>query len=83
MSRVIVASRYVWSHYPGLRAGRLYAGKPDLTTHPTAETHLADGPYAAETLCGLPRTRFPHEFPETTALGTGAQPCTTCMPGAS
>ena len=83
MSRIVVASKYVLSGYPGLRAGRLYAGKPDLTTHPTAETHLVEGEGATETLCGLPRDRFPHEFPESTALGKRAEPCATCRPGAS
>lgn len=80
MASIVVAAEYVWSHYPGLRAGRLYAGKPDLTRHPTAGTHLVAGPDADATLCGLARAGFPHEFPEGTALGKGAEPCTTCRP---
>ena len=84
MSRIVVASAFVWSDYPGLRVGRIYAGKPDLTRHPHAETHVVDGPDAVETLCGLPRARFPHVFPEGTAFGKRAVPCTTCLPaGAS
>ncbi|MBW0102179.1 hypothetical protein [Pseudonocardia sp. KRD291] len=83
MSRIMVASGFVWADYPGLRAGRIYAGKPDLGRHPDAETHLVDGPDgpdSAETLCGLPRAQFPHEFPEATALGKGADLCPTCRP---
>jgi hypothetical protein len=80
VSRILVASKFVWSHYPGLRAGRLYAGKSDLTRHPNAETHLVDGPDATETRCGLPRTRFPHEFPEGTTPGSRAEPCAVCLP---
>lgn len=80
MSRIIVAAKFVWSDYPGLRAGRLYAGKPDLTQHPTAETHLVDGADGVRTLCGLDRRDFPYEFPEATALGRGADTCTACQP---
>ena len=80
MCRSLVASEFVWSDYPGLRVGRIYAGKPDLTRHPNAETHVVDGPDAVATLCGLPRTQFPHEFPEGTALGRRAVPCSTCLP---
>lgn len=80
MSRIVVAATFVWSDYPGLRAGRLWAGKPDLTRHPSAATHLVDDPDAVDTVCGLPRTQFPHEFPEGTALDRRAVPCTTCQP---
>ena len=80
MSRILVASQFVWSDYPGLRPGRFYAGKPDLTRHPNAETHVVDGPDAVDTLCGLPRTQFAHEFPEGTTLGRRATPCTVCLP---
>ena len=83
MSRLIVASKFVWSDYPGLRAGRIYAGKPDLPRHPTDETHLVEGPDATETLCGLPRARFPYEFPVATPLGRTADPCPTCRPAAA
>jgi hypothetical protein len=80
MSRIVVASKFVWSHYPGLRAGRIYAGKSDITKHPNAETHVIDGPDAAQTLCGLPRARFPHEFAEGTTPGSRAEICATCLP---
>ncbi|MCD2197566.1 hypothetical protein LQ327_29770 [Actinomycetospora endophytica] len=82
MSPIIVASKFVWSHYPGMRAGRIYAGKSDLTRHPNAETHLVAGPDAVETLCGLPRAQFPHEFAEGTAPGKRAELCVTCLPAA-
>lgn len=80
MSRIVVAAKYVWSDYPGLRAGRLWAGKPDLTKHPSAATHVVDDLHAVETRCGLPRTQFPHEFPAGTTLDKRAVPCTTCLP---
>lgn len=80
MPHLVVASRFVWSHYPGLRAGRLYAGKPDLYRRPAGDAHLVDGPDAVETLCGLSRTLFPHDFPDAESIGasTLSTPCTTC-----
>ncbi|ODU05765.1 MAG: hypothetical protein ABS81_06695 [Pseudonocardia sp. SCN 72-86] len=78
--RVVVAERWVWSHYPGMRAGRLYAGKSDLTKYPDGQTHLAAGPEAVVTLCGLPRTGLPHQFAVTTPLGVHATPCPDCRP---
>ncbi|RZT83965.1 hypothetical protein EV383_0796 [Pseudonocardia sediminis] len=80
MSRIVVASKYVLSDYPGMRAGRIYAGKPDLTRHPNAETHVVEGPDAVETLCGRPRADFPHEFADGTTLGKRADPCAVCKP---
>ncbi|GAY08061.1 hypothetical protein [Pseudonocardia sp. N23] len=78
---VVVAETYVWSDYPGMRAGRLYAGKPDLTRHAGGQTHLAAGDDATRTLCGLPRSRFPHTFPAARSLSRRADPCESCLPG--
>jgi hypothetical protein len=75
MTRFLVAARFAWAEYPGLRAGRLYAGTDDVARHPRGEAHLVDGPDAAETLCGLPRTTFPHAFPWPGPL---AEPCPDC-----
>ena len=84
MSRIVVAAQFVWSDYPGLRIGRTYAGLPDLTRLPNSETHVVDGPDAVGTLCGLPRSQFPLEFAEGTALGWRAVPCAVCrLAGAS
>ena len=80
VSRIVVASKFVWSDYPGLRVGRLYAGQPDLPRLPNSDTHVVDGEDAARTVCGLDRTQFPHEFPEATALGRDAKPCAVCCP---
>lgn len=80
MPRLIVSSGFVWSDYPGLRVGRMYAGKPDLTRHPQGEIHLVDDADAVETRCGLPRTPFPHEFPDATPLDRRSAPCPTCRP---
>ena len=80
MSRIVVASEFVWSAYPGLRVGRLYAGLPDLTKLPNAETHVVDGPDGAETLCGLPRSQFPLDLADGTALGWRAVACAVCLP---
>ena len=80
MSSVIVAEHFAWSDYPGLRAGRLSAGKPDLTKHPVGEVHRAASVDATQTLCGLPRALFPNDFPEYTVLGTRAAVCPTCQP---
>lgn len=77
---VLVASAFVWSHYPGLRAGRVYAGKSDITRHPTGETHVLDGPDAAETRCGLPRSGFTYEFADGTTPDKRAEFCPTCVP---
>lgn len=74
----LVASAFVWSQYPGLRAGRIYTGKPDITRLPTGETHVVDGPGTDETRCGLPRAGFTYEFPDGTAPDKGAEFCPTC-----
>ncbi|GAA1089271.1 hypothetical protein [Pseudonocardia alni] len=80
MSRILVAEKFVWPHYPGLRAGRVYAGKSDITQHPDAETHVVDGPDATETRCGRPRSGFPHEFGEGTTHGKHEYDCGACVP---
>lgn len=77
MTRFVVASHFVWNEYPGLRAGRLYSGAPDVSRRPAGDIHLVEGPDAVETSCGLPRTSFPHEFRELVHLGP-SDPCTTC-----
>lgn len=81
MSGYVVASQFRWDEYPGLRAGRLYSGKPDVTRSPLGETHLVEGPDAVETLCGLPRASFPHNFPDRTELGS-SEACTACQAAA-
>lgn len=78
MTRFVVASHFVWDEYPGLRVGRLYRGLPDVGRHPRGQAHLVRGPDAAETLCGLPRTSFPHDFPDLTQL-TPPDSCATCQ----
>jgi hypothetical protein len=77
MTRVVVSSQSTWDEYPALRVGRLYRGEPDVSRHPSGEIHLVEGPDAVETLCGLPRTPFPHDFP---AAATPVPPdsCSTC-----
>jgi hypothetical protein len=77
MSRFVVAARFRWDEYPGLRPGRIYSGQPDIVRHPLGETHYVDGPDADETVCGLPRADFRYDFPDLLDLGT-AEPCTTC-----
>jgi hypothetical protein len=77
MTRLLVAARFVWDEYPGLRAGRLYAGTGDVNRRPGGEAHLVEGPDAAETVCGLPRALFAYEFPWPDAL-LRSEPCTTC-----
>lgn len=77
MTRFVVASHFVWDEYPGLRAGRIYAGKGDVSRHPQGEAHLVEGPDAVETLCGLPRSSFPHDFPDLAGLSP-TDPCTSC-----
>lgn len=77
MTRLLVAARFAWDEYPGLRAGRLYRGAPDLGRSPLGETHVVEGPDAVATLCGLARTAFPHHFPEPARLGS-ADLCATC-----
>lgn len=78
MSRFVVASNFVWNEYPGLRAGRAYAGLPDVSRRPSGEAHLVEGPDAVETVCGLPRASFPHDFPEFAHVGP-PDPCVTCQ----
>jgi hypothetical protein len=78
MSRFVVAPRFAWAEYPGLRPGRIYAGKPDVGRLPLGQTHFVDAADAAQTVCGLPRASFPHDFPDLVDLGT-AEPCTTCL----
>ncbi len=77
VTRFVVASHFAWDEYPGLRAGRIYAGKGDVSRHPAGEAHLVDGPEAVETLCGLPRLSFPHDFPDLADLGPSDH-CTAC-----
>ena len=80
MAPIVVTSHFVWSHYPGLRAGRLYAGKSDLVKRPKGEAHLVAGPDATETLCGVSRDPFPYAFPHAGPLtsSTYVTPCATC-----
>lgn len=75
-----VASAYAWSGYPGLRPGLLYAGKPDLFKRPTGEVHLVAGADATETLCGVSREPFPHDFPDAESIEweKRARFCATC-----
>jgi hypothetical protein len=77
MTRFLVAVNFRWDEYPGLRPGRIYTGAPDVSRSPLGECHLVEGAGAVETLCGLRRTSFPHDFPELTRLGP-AQMCATC-----
>jgi hypothetical protein len=81
MSRFVVASHFQWDEYPGLRPGRIYTGAPDVSRHPLGEIHLVDGADAEATVCGLPRTAFPHNFPDLAQLGT-SDPCATCRSAA-
>ncbi|MGQ0467142.1 MAG: hypothetical protein ACT4QG_17725 [Sporichthyaceae bacterium] len=73
MTRFVVAAQFRWDEYPGLRPGRMFAGLPDVGRSPLGESHLVDGPEAATTLCGLPRSSFPNEFP-----GHVHTECSTC-----
>jgi len=82
MSRFVVASQFRWDEYPGLRPGRIFAGLPDVSMTPRGEAHLVAGPDAVATLCGLPRTAFPHDFPERADFGLAA-PCVTCEAAAA
>lgn len=68
MPPFVVATRFVWSDYPGLRPGKLYAGKPDLFKRPSGESHLVGSADATETLCGLARASFPHEFGDVSSI---------------
>jgi hypothetical protein len=77
MSCFVVAAGYRWDEYPGLRPGRIYAGAPDVSRSPLGEAHLVDSAAAAQTLCGLPRTSFPHEFPDL-AGPRGSDLCPNC-----
>jgi hypothetical protein len=77
---IVVTSRFVWSHYPGLRAGRIYAGKSDIYQRPAGDAHLVGGPEATETLCGASRAGFPYDFPDAASIGASplSTPCPTC-----
>ena len=84
MSPFVVASKYVWSEYPGLRPGRLYAGKPDLFKRPAGESHLVAGPDAVETLCGVARASFPHDFGDPGSISSDKSTrCPTCRDAAA
>ena len=84
MSLFVVASTYVWSEYPGLRPGRLYAGKPDLFKRPGGESHLVAGPDATETLCGMAREGFPHDFGDPDSISSDRSTrCTVCRDAAA
>ena len=74
---LVVASRFTWSDYPGLRPGRVYAGKPDLFRRPSGDVHLLADADATNTVCGLPRADFPHEFATADAM-VKATPCPEC-----
>lgn len=82
VTRFLVASNFRWDEYPGLRPGRIYRGAGDVGRSPLGETHLVAGPDAVETICGLPRASFPHDFPES-ADSAVSQPCPTCGAAAS
>lgn len=69
MTQFVVAAQFRWDEYPGLRPGRLYSGTGDVGRSPLGESHLVAGPEAVETVCGLPRTSFPYDFPELADLG--------------
>ncbi|NYD35016.1 hypothetical protein [Actinomycetospora corticicola] len=74
---MVVASRFTWSDYPGLRAGRVYAGKPDIFRRPSGEVHLLADTGATATVCGLPRADFPWTFESVDAM-VQATPCSAC-----
>ena len=83
MSPLVVASAFVWSEYPGLRPGRLYAGKPDLFKRPGGESHLVATADATETLCGVPRDGFPHDFGDPASITSDRSTrCATCSDAA-
>ena len=80
MSHFVVATHFVWSDYPGLRAGRLYAGKPDIFKRPSGESHLLETADAIETLCGVSRTPFPHDFGDADSISSDRSTrCTACQ----
>jgi hypothetical protein len=81
MNRFVVAAGFRWDEYPGLRPGRIYAGAPDVSRSPLGESHLVDGADAEQTLCGLPRASFPHDFPGLAQL-TAPDQCPTCRTAA-
>ena len=80
MTRLLVAALYVWDEYPGLRAGRIYAGKGDIGTHPRGETHAVASVDSATTVCGQSRDHFPYEFAESVSL-VAADVCPECRIG--
>jgi hypothetical protein len=80
MTRHLVASNFAWTEYPGLRPGRLYSGQPDIARSPLGQIHLVEGPDADETLCGLSRELFPHDFPQLTQL-PASEACSACRTG--
>lgn len=74
---LVVASRFTWSDYPGLRPGRVYAGRPDLFRRPSGDVHVLAEADATGTVCGLPRADFPYEFTTADAM-VKATPCPGC-----
>jgi hypothetical protein len=83
MPHFVVATHFVWSDYPGLRAGKLYAGKPDISKRPAGESHLLEAPDATEPMCGLSRTLFPHDFGDTDSISSDKSTrCTACQEAA-
>lgn len=82
MTSFVVASGFRWDEYPGFRPGRLASGKGDVGRTPLGESHLVEGLDAAETVCGLPRAAFPHDFPALAQLGPSAS-CATCQVAAT
>jgi hypothetical protein len=78
VTRHVVAARFRWDEYPGLRPGRIYSGAGDVAKSPLGEAHLVEGPDAPATICGLPRASFPLDFPTVTGFRDPAEPCADC-----
>ena len=80
MTRLLVAALYVWDEYPGLRAGRIFAGKGDIGTHPRGETHAVASADSLTTVCGQPREKYPYAFADSVSL-VAADACPDCRIG--
>ncbi|MGQ0845526.1 MAG: hypothetical protein ACT4QF_15490 [Sporichthyaceae bacterium] len=78
MTRYVVAAQFRWDEYPGLRPGRIFSGAGDVGRSPLGEAHLVEGPAAPQTLCGLPRSKFPLDFPAVADFRPPAEACAGC-----
>jgi hypothetical protein len=78
VAHVVVSVSFRWDEYPGLRPGRIFSGQGDLGRRPLGETHIVAGEDAVQTVCGLPRKAFPHDFPASADLAL-ADSCATCV----